>query len=121
MATRCYIGIDGNPIRYIYCHWDGYLGYVGGILYHYYSKESRIMSLIGLGNISNLEEKLDDVECYGEKAYNHHGDYISFLNNFNVQYIYLFKDGEWLVNCSGWDLDKDYVLLKDALGCPNLV
>ena len=121
MSTRCYIGIDENPIRYIYCHYDGYLDHVGRILQDHYSEEKKASALIGLGNVQNISGELDDVICFGENYSFFHEGHIKFLNtSIGINYIYLFKDGQWLVNAWAWELDKDYILLKDAIGCCEL-
>lgn len=56
MSTRSRIAIqlkDGN-VKSIYCHHDGYLSYVGMILFNYYKSYDKVLDLINLGNISSL-------------------------------------------------------------------
>ena len=133
MATRCYIGMkqeDGN-IKYIYCHNDGYLSGVGEILQFYYNEEKKVSRLIGVGNISVLGERIDEVFAYGEfaKIFNPKNTFLKnkfgidncFLNKFGmVNYVYLFKDKKWFVNSSSWENESDFVYLSEAIKCPNL-
>lgn len=55
MSTRSYIGMKkGNNIKYIYCHSDGYLSYVGVLLYLFYKSPERVKSLLDLGDLSSI-------------------------------------------------------------------
>lgn len=61
MSTRSGIGIlqpDGKTVRYIYCHWDGYIENNGEILYNYYNTPAKVNELINLGFLSSLGEKI---------------------------------------------------------------
>lgn len=58
MSTRCYIGkYDGNNIKAIYCHHDGYPNGVGQMLKEHYTSDNKIDELISLGAITSLGEK----------------------------------------------------------------
>ena len=56
MSTRCRIGIENKngTITSIYCHHDGYLEGVGGILVNHYKTEEKIRKLMELGDMSSL-------------------------------------------------------------------
>lgn len=57
MSTRSTIAmIDGDLIRAIYCHFDGYPEGVGATLKQYYSDSDKVAELLSLGDISILEE-----------------------------------------------------------------
>jgi len=59
MATRSLIGIvEGNSVKYIYCHFDGYPSGVGVTLNEHYTDTNKIMNLISLGDISSLTDRL---------------------------------------------------------------
>ena len=61
MATRSTIGIinkDGS-IKSIYCHWDGYVSYVGRILVQNFTRD-KADQLIELGNISSLGSEIGE-------------------------------------------------------------
>ena len=58
MSTGCYIGkYDGDSIKAIYCHHDGYPNGVGQMLKEHYTSDNKIDELISLGAITSLGEK----------------------------------------------------------------
>ena len=63
MATRSTIGMlleDGQTIRSVYCHWDGYPEGVGAILRDHYTDPSKIERLLDIGDISSLREDIGE-------------------------------------------------------------
>ena len=63
MATRSTISIkEGNKIKTIYCHWDGYPSHNGAILLQHYSDLNKVTQLINLGDISSLRENIEPAE-----------------------------------------------------------
>lgn len=56
MSTRSYIAIKQPNNKYLtaYCHWDGYLSYVGAVLQKYYTNPLRVNRLIQSGDMSKL-------------------------------------------------------------------
>lgn len=113
MSTRALIGIQrGNKVQYSYCHHDGYYWKpgVGYTLVNYYNNEPIITELLSFGDMSSLENTLDECEFYerdrGERGCHRPEVDISDYN-FNLQgdaeYIYLFKDEEWYVQ--KWNKD----------------
>ena len=60
MATRSWIcKTYGEPVKYIYCHWDGYPNGVGKTLREHYDDKDLVDKLLALGDISSLREKLE--------------------------------------------------------------
>lgn len=62
MSTRSLIGLlseNKKDIKYIYCHFDGYLEGVGNTLATFYKDIEKVKKLIALGDLSILEEKVD--------------------------------------------------------------
>ena len=60
MSTNSNIGIrNGNKIKYIYCHWDGYLSHNGLMLNLFYRDLDKVSALINLGDISSLGYNVD--------------------------------------------------------------
>ena len=120
MSTRSYIGKqnkDGS-IKYIYCHNDGYIyGGVGETLFLFYRDEKKIDQLLELGDLSyvgkttNSEDTCAYSRDRGEKLRIREAvsieDFGKFANdNVFIDYVYLYKDGEWVV----WDWDdKKYI------------
>jgi hypothetical protein len=112
MATRSRIAIEkqDGTVDSIYCHFDGYIGNNGKILFNHYDKE-KLEKLIELGNISTLGESTEDTVAYhrdrGEDLYFKTFPNVEdlFENGFNSgeEYIYcLTKDGIYLVNKYGF-------------------
>jgi hypothetical protein len=66
MATRCYIGkaLPNGNIQTVYCHFDGYLSYVGSILLDHYNSKELVDQLIDGGDMSSLGETIDQTEYY---------------------------------------------------------
>ena len=57
MSTRSTIAmIDGDHIKAIYCHFDGYPEGVGITLKNFYGNSDKVAELISLGDISILDE-----------------------------------------------------------------
>jgi len=55
MSTRSIIArIDGDKVRSIYCHWDGYPSHNGCKLVKYYNKDRSVDRLLSLGSLSVL-------------------------------------------------------------------
>lgn len=56
MSTRSYIAIKTDNGKYLtaYCHYDGYLSYVGAVLQKYYTNPLRVRRLIQSGDMSRL-------------------------------------------------------------------
>lgn len=117
MATRSYIAIkDGDIYKDIYCHNDGYLSYNGYILKNHYNTIERVNSLIELGDLSYLGQRLSkyDSHQYTDElitfAYGRdRGEEGTFAKVYTdesklriEEFTYLFKDGIWY-----WRTDKD--------------
>ena len=111
MSTRCGIGIlnTDNSVESIYCHYDGYPEGVGATLKHSYTNESKIAELIELGDISILDNTIEDTVAYhrdrGESRnntkanhYESEGQYYEeATDDYGADYLYLFKDGRWFI------------------------
>ena len=110
MATRSTIAIkEGETVRAIYCHWDGYPSGVGLGLIDNYNSKAQAEALIALGGFSSLKETLDETkaEAYGnesDKARAFSGVQ-DWLDNFNAgeEYAYLYEEGKGWVYFSDFD------------------
>jgi hypothetical protein len=114
MSTRSTISIqtpEGN-IRSIYCHYDGYLSHVGALLHTYYNTEEKVNTLIDLGSLSSLGEKLIPnpdaphsfvkpqegvtVAYHRDRGEELHIARLISIHEINSQeYNYIFKEGAW--------------------------
>jgi len=143
MATRSMIGVknkDGT-ITMIYCHWDGYPGNNGLILYKHYRSEEKIASLIALGNLSNLGEEIGckhDMHAILERPHEIQAETIKWCKAYErdrgdedqaavtfksmseiqshakdswVDFIYLFDNGEWKFTATGGSMESLYRML----------
>ena len=133
MATNSLIGklenSDHNTVKYVYCHWDGYIdGGVGETLYKFYKKESDVDKLLDLGDISSLGEiPEDDPSLWKDNSgdnkkcitYRGRGDKSSSktttLERFPYEssyasYCYLFENGDWFVRGSE---DDEWIPLEN--------
>lgn len=70
MSTRSYIAIDQHNGKYltVYCHYDGYLSYVGAVLQKYYTDPVRVSRLVHSGDMSKLAPRIcpaeDSAHCF---------------------------------------------------------
>ena len=118
MATRSTIGMlleDGQTIRSVYCHWDGYPEGVGAMLKNHYTDPTKIEQLLDHGDISSLQETIgeqhpfedsgsDETTFYGRdrgetgiNALTHadEHEWIGFRRGSWCEYGYLWANGEW--------------------------
>ena len=123
MSTRSAIGIKhGDRIKAVYCHYDGYLEYVGRILNDYYQSSVKVNKLISLGDMSCIgadigekhefdrrSEYLDDNtarECtfYGRdrgeenvefKSFASENEFVEYYEGCGCEFFYLYDHGVW--------------------------
>ena len=136
MSTNAFIGIRENKsITYIYNHSDGYLEYLGRILLEHYNSEEKAKTLVELGDVSVVKEKLAPAEgtvhsfdydkrqegvsvFYGRDK----GEEWEYIKPVTIQntvfdeysyynYLYDVEEGHWLVSKNG----KDFTSLKEAV------
>jgi hypothetical protein len=119
MATRSMIGMEKDgKIFAAYCHYDGYLEGVGNTLYRHYQNPEKILKLISLGDMSQLDEEFEPAAgvehsynkpakgvtvYYGRDRGEEHTEtriYESRERMFDVQwdcdFFYLWVDGCWI-------------------------
>ena len=109
MSTRSEIAVEysDGSIKSIYCHSDGYLSYNGVILNENYDTLELANSIIEQGDCSILKQTIDESRFYNTwrnentkaKTFVNEYDFMShFANDIFAEYIYLFKNGKWLVS-----------------------
>jgi len=113
MGTRSTIAIqEGDKVKAIYCHWDGYLSGVGTTLIKNYTEPNKVRDLISLGGFSSLEETIEQT---AERAYKEEvrefEDVQDWLTNFNAgeEFAYLYRENK------GWSYFPDFVA---EIECP---
>ena len=120
MATRSLIckttGFE-TEIESKYCHYDGYPSYNGDILLNHYNNEIEIDNLLANDEyISSLETSIEETKFGGEEHNSFHKDEQELYDcdDYGVDYIYLFKNGEWYVtDC--YENKPSFKLLSDVL------
>lgn len=128
MSTNSTIAIEleDGRIEQVYCHWDGYIEYVGRVLFDSYSDPEKLRELISHGDISSLTSEIgvkhpfSSSECgvdewkpeyeemttfYGRDrgeqvvSSRHFTSYNEYIEHFNPEeYNYLLSDNVWFVN-----------------------
>jgi hypothetical protein len=123
MSTRSMIAYDdGNSVRMIYCHYDGYPDYNGKILAKHYTDPEKVKQLIDLGALSILGEEIGEKQdfdrgqtdnwclAYGRdrgedgceaRKYINLGYAVNVFNASGNDYMYAFDGKEWRYRHSG--------------------
>lgn len=114
MSTRSLIGMlnADNSIDIIYCHWNGYPSNQCPLLTQFYNTTDKVRSLLALGGISYLAEKLEptidshsfDTPEHGVVVAYHRDRGEDWEHNKSVH----FADIDELINDGGWE---DYIYL----------
>jgi hypothetical protein len=145
MGTRSAIGIKhGDVVKAVYCHYDGYLEYVGRALTMYYQDSIKVNKLISMGDMSCLGAAIGNKHSFNERS-NYLDDGIAeqctfyerdrgeenvgfrtflseqqFVDEFEAgeEFYYLFKNNQWYYSMGGefTELTPDLImkLLKQA-------
>lgn len=136
MSTRSRIGYvdENNNYRSVYCHHDGYLEGVGYALLNFYNRSDLVGEIVSLGDLSSLGENLKprgEDNPGGTFAYNRDrgekttasvtpmcgSKLYALMDSTWAEYIYMFRDGEWLVShdCVVWAKLKDAIKLAEVI------
>ena len=123
MGTRSRIGrVNGDgSITSQYVHWDGYPAHHGPLLLAHYSTAEKLAALLDLGDLSALAPEIGEQQDFdaptpeggriwclayrrdrgdkGTRAIKSRnlGAYEALADICGAEYLYLLKDGEWLV------------------------
>jgi hypothetical protein len=69
MGTRSAIGIKhGSVIKAVYCHYDGYLEYVGRTLLLYYQDSIKVNRLVSMGDMSCLGAAIGNKHSFNARS-----------------------------------------------------
>ena len=120
MSTRSNIAIEDpktKKVKVIYVHSDGYPYGVGKCLVDHYNNRQLAAKLFEHGDASYLGDTLDECSFYGrdwdrkeEKARTYRDEWMYMLSmrgDIHIEYIYLFKDGQWNVSTGKYVKTKD--------------
>ena len=121
MGTRSNIAYErpNGQVVVTYCHYDGYPEYNGVMLSQHYNNQKKAEELANQGYLSSLKPTLKDSL---EGRANHDAPMIyhslhSYLNDiqWDIEWIYIFRSGQWYV-CEGMEVDDNYKILdKDFI------
>lgn len=108
MATRStiwYKDEENKCYKGIYCHWDGYLSYVGKILLENYYTLDKVKELISYGFASEIYETIEKCIFFhrdrGEDFNSYEIQNLSEIDEYLEEYNYIFENGKWhLFTCS---------------------
>ena len=101
MATSALIGyINGDSVRNVYCHWDGYPRWVGKCLLDGFGHQEFVVDLIERGEIRSIHPKADGSGYEVEHRVD--GDPTSELplsefvpSGTLCELLYLWDGGDW--------------------------
>ena len=104
MGTRSNVAYekeDGTIVA-TYCHYDGYLEWNGAMLLKHYNGEKQARGLVDNGYMSQLKptiEEINDDRVHKEKPTTYPNEFV-FMDSLDalfIEYVYLFKNGQWYV------------------------
>ena len=99
MATRANIMItsDWKNFASAYCHQDGGLWCVGGMLEEHYNDTDTILDLVALGDMSSLKETVELTATDERNAYKEQGGQVEmktatevFIASCGEEYLYVW-------------------------------
>lgn len=121
MGTRSNIAYErpNGQVIVTYCYYDGYPSYNGVILNENYDTPKTAEELASQGYLSSLKPTLKDSL---EGRANHDEPMLyhslhSYLNDiqWDIEWIYIFRRGQWYV-CEGMEVDDNFKILdKDFI------
>jgi len=121
MGTRSNIAYQrpNGQVVVTYCHWDGYPEYNGVMLSQHYNNQKKAEELANQGYLSSLKPTLKDSL---EGRANHDAPMIyhsahTFYNDvqFDIEYIYLFKNNQWYIAEHNPKYDNDYRCIEKGI------
>ena len=120
MSTRSNIAIEDpktKKVKVIYVHSDGYPYGVGKCLVDHYNHYDLAKQLFTEGDASYLGDTFAECSFYSrdwdrkeEKARTYRDEWMymfSMRGDIHIEYIYLFKDGQWNVSTGKYVKTKD--------------
>ena len=117
MGTRSNIAYQraNGQVVVTYCHWDGYPEHNGVMLNQHYNNQKKAEQLANQGYLSclkpTIKESLDDRANIQPPTIYHSAH--TFYNDvqFDIEWIYLFKNNQWYVAKHKVSYDSDYKII----------
>jgi hypothetical protein len=116
MGTRSFIAMKiPEGFKGVYCHWDGYLSYVGKLLREHYADPAKIAELIEHGDISSLGAEIGSKHDFDKRPEGQTTFYgrdrgendtgpktrktlraiMNYASRSGCEYFYIFENGDW--------------------------
>ena len=115
MSTRSLVAIElpNREVKSIYVHSDGYVEGNGKLLVDHYATYDKAIKLFDYGDCSYLGKTTNECSFYKRDwGRDGHGDTATYNNEYSlmydysgatmIEYIYIYKDGEWHVSESNY-------------------
>ena len=106
MGTRSNIAYErpNGQVIMTYCHYDGYPEYNGLLINEHYNNQKKAEELANQGYLSSLKPTIEEslegrANIEPPQIYHSLHSYLNDIN-FNIEWIYLFKNNQWYV-CVG--------------------
>ena len=121
MATRSNIAYQrpNGQVVVAYCHWDGYPEHNGVMLNQHYDNQKKAEELANQGYFSGIKETL--AESLSDRANEfppviYHSAH-TFYNDIEseIEYVYLFKNGQWYVAKHKVAYDDEYRCIQQGI------
>jgi hypothetical protein len=131
MGTRSRVGVmHGTVCKSVYCHYDGYLSYTGGILNEHYNSVLA-NELISRGDNSGVKETPADMNFYRERGEEDvewqvahtFEEFLEQVENCGAEYYYIMSNEVWYVGCvyeTTGLVKNGLVALSDALAAETI-
>ena len=110
MSTRSNIAIKekDDSVTVSYCHQDGYPEYTGKILLEHYNTEEKARALVENGYVNTIELTIEETKearrtleyIPGPEYFHNLVMYMREVDSVFIEYIYLWRDGQWWVSIS---------------------
>ena len=100
MGTRSAIGIKhGDVIKAVYCHYDGYLEYVGRTLLLYYQDSVKVNRLISMGDMSTLGAAIGNKHAFNNRS--------NYIDEGSAEQCTFYGRERWEDNVGFWTFQKE--------------
>jgi len=116
MGTRSNIAYQrpNGQVIMTYCHYDGYPEYNGLLINKHYNNQKKAEELANQGYLSSLKPTIEEslegrANIEPPQIYHSLHSYLNDIN-FDIEWIYLFKNNQWYV-CEGMEVDNDFKII----------
>ena len=107
MGTRSRVAVmHGDVCKSVYCHYDGYLDYMGRILQEHYDS-ARANLLVATGDNSGVKPTIEEMNFYKDRGEDDvdfrvahtFEEFLEQVDRCGGEYYYVMRDGVWYAGC----------------------